>query len=343
LHVITGSSSGSLKVWDFQTTKLVDKVRGVADLSVCLSHHGEWVSYNAENDLLSVLEVATVKPVAKFRAKGRIITSCFSRSNELVIIGGHDRTVQVYSMETQERVHSLKGHDGFITVLRCTENDRQLISASDDRTIRIWNLKTGECIHKCGEHKGWISTFAITEDQKKVVTGSIYVLDRAMKVFDIESGEEIHTLKGHNDNAKIMCTYNNTLVTAGDRNTVYVWDLKAGTIKSMVDIGPSRTKITCYCSVSPSLGVIGGYNGKLDLWNILKEKRMKKNKLSGAKDVTKVVITAIDVSHQGYLVACTNGTSNCKIWNLFEKQPDKTGSKPSSSKPRASGTQSRQD
>merc|ERR550534_473016 len=187
LHVITGSSSGSLKVWDFQTTKLVDKVRGVADLSVCLSHHGEWVSYNAENDLLSVLEVATVKPVAKFRAKGRIITSCFSRSNELVIIGGHDRTVQVYSMETQERVHSLKGHDGFITVLRCTENDRQLISASDDRTIRIWNLKTGECIHKCGEHKGWISPFAITEDQKKVVTGSIYVLDRAMKVFDIET------------------------------------------------------------------------------------------------------------------------------------------------------------
>eukprot|EP00492_Amphilonche_elongata_P003018 TRINITY_DN3314_c0_g1_i1.p1 TRINITY_DN3314_c0_g1~~TRINITY_DN3314_c0_g1_i1.p1 ORF type:complete len:128 (+),score=1.24 TRINITY_DN3314_c0_g1_i1:93-476(+) len=36
LYVITGSSSGSLKIWDFQTTKLVDKVR---EWQTCRFHY----------------------------------------------------------------------------------------------------------------------------------------------------------------------------------------------------------------------------------------------------------------------------------------------------------------
>lgn len=290
-------------------------------MTSALSHHGEWVTYNEQPELLTVLTVANVKPFIQFKCTGRIITNTFSRSNELVIVGGHDRSVQVFSMKNGKRVHTMRGHDGFITVLKCTYCDRELISAADDRTIRIWDLKTGECLHRCGEHTGWISTIGITSDQTRVITGSVYVLDRYLKVWDIKTGKELYTLKGHNDSTKLLYTCKDTLVTAGDRNTLYVWDLQQGHLKNMVDIGPSRTKITCYVCVDESHGVIGGYNGKLDLWDIFKEKRIKKNKLSsiGAKDVSKVVITAIDVSRNGYLVACTNGTSNCRIWHLEEK------------------------
>jgi len=325
LHFITGSSSGSLKIWNFETCELVDKVRGCADLSSTLSHHGEWVTYNETAQVLTVLEVATVKPVCQFRdTSGRIICNTFSRSNEYVLTGGHGRVVNVWSMETKKLVRTLSGHTGFITVLKCTHNDKELISAADDRTLRIWDLHTGRCKHVCGQHSGWISSIAITSDQRFVVSGSVYVMDRTVKVWNIETGECVHNLEDHGDSTKLICTYDNTVITAGEGNFIYVWDLEKGQLENMIQMA-SKTKITCYCSISDSKGVIGGYYGKLDLWSITKTKRLKKNKLQdgmifGAKDVNKVVITAVDVSHQGYVVACTNGTSNCRIWYIHGKE-----------------------
>jgi len=315
LYIITGSSSGSLKIWNFETCELVDKVRGSPDLICSLSHHGEYVSYNERDRILTVLEIATCSAVVQLKGhQGKILCSAWSRDNEFIITGGYDRIVKIWEFSTGECVNNLEGHFGYITVIKTTEKDEYLITASDDRSLRIWDFFNGECLHICGEHTGWISSIVISQDQRFVISGSIYVLDRSIKVWDILTGELVYDLSSHGDSTKLITTYDDVLISAGDKNMIYVWDLTQGKLKNMIEIGVTKAKITSFITVDNTLGVVGGMYGKLDLWNINKGKRTKKYKNTGSKDV----INALGISHNGWLVACTNGTSNCRLWNVYQ-------------------------
>lgn len=314
LYILTGSSSGSLKIWDFEQSVLSNKVRGVPELIVSLSHNGEWVSYNNTNTTLSILEIATCTEVMLLKGhEKKILCSTFSRSNEIVITGGYEKSIKLWELESGECLDTLEGHTGYITVLRCTENDRRLISASDDRSIKIWEFHSGQCLYTCGTHVGWISSFVITNDQRYVITGSIYVKDLTIKVFDIETGKSVCNLDEHGDSTKLLLCKGNTLVSAGEKNMIYVWDLEKQKLVNMLEIGTPKYKVTSFCLINKTLGCVGGTYGKLDFWNLSKAgKRLQKYKLTGGKDQ----ISALDISHSGVLVACTNGTSNCRLWDL---------------------------
>ena len=74
----------------------------------------------------------------------------------VAVTGSRDTTVKVWSLETGELQHSLRGHTGAVTGVRVlqTEEDRDrletssevAVSAGQDCNIKVWNLSTGECI-----------------------------------------------------------------------------------------------------------------------------------------------------------------------------------------------------
>ena len=74
----------------------------------------------------------------------------------VAVTGSRDTTVKVWSLETGELQHSLRGHTGAVTGVRVlqTEEDRDrlgtssevAVSTGQDCNIKIWNLSTGECI-----------------------------------------------------------------------------------------------------------------------------------------------------------------------------------------------------
>jgi len=324
LYYITGSSTGSLKIWDFQTCKLVDKVRGCPDLVLAMSHHGEYIGYNDSPERFHIITIATLKLVKKLKTKGKILAACFSRCNNFVCIGGSGQVIECHEWETKTVLRQYKGHKGYITQVRCTHHDKELISASDDRTIRIWDFKTGTCLHCCGEHVGWINDFLITKDQTRVITASIYILDHWIRIWNIKTGTKLMAMNNHKSATGNMACIGDLLITTGDRNRVYIYDLKTGRLKSVLDIGPMRTRITTFGLFNNNAFIVGGYAGLFSLWDLHREKLLKRDEIPkkcivvDSKEQAKITFTAHDVSRQGYVVSCSNGTANCHIWDLRE-------------------------
>ena len=72
-------------------------------------------------------------------------------------------------------------------------------------------------------HNNKISSVAIAGD--KIVTGS---WDNTAKIWDINTGQLLHTLVGHNSRIRLVVIAGDKVVTGSDDNTAKIWDIKTG-------------------------------------------------------------------------------------------------------------------
>lgn len=94
---------------------------------------------------------------------GSSVVTCLLLSNGRVISASDDHSIQVSSLETGKRLHSLVGHDGGIWTLAV--KDDTLVSGSTDGTVRIWDLATGKCLHVFGGHTGTVRCMALVNPE----------------------------------------------------------------------------------------------------------------------------------------------------------------------------------
>ena len=81
---------------------------------------------------------------------------------------------------------------------------------------------------------------ALTADGKRAVSASY---DRTLKVWDLESGRELHTLKGHTDQVTSVAVTadGKRAISACWDSTLKIWDLKDGRELSTLVLTCSNT------------------------------------------------------------------------------------------------------
>ncbi|KDQ63521.1 hypothetical protein JAAARDRAFT_75861 [Jaapia argillacea MUCL 33604] len=98
-----------------------------------------------------------------FPAHGDSIVTCLLISHDLLISASDDNSINVYSLRTGSRIHSLYGHEGGVWALAVIGNT--LVSGSADRNVRVWDLNNGTCTHVLGGHTSTIRCLTIVEPE----------------------------------------------------------------------------------------------------------------------------------------------------------------------------------
>ncbi|CAJ0829013.1 9830_t:CDS:10 [Entrophospora sp. SA101] len=104
--LLSSSLDGSVKIWDFNTAKILDTI-----------------------DVQS--------PITLLR---------FHKKNELLAISSDDLCIRVIDIDTHKIVREFWGHRNRITDLTFSPDGRWIVSTSLDATIRTWDLPTGHLI-----------------------------------------------------------------------------------------------------------------------------------------------------------------------------------------------------
>ena len=141
----------------------------------------------------------------------------------------------------------LKGHESIVDYAVFSPDGKRAATKSWDRTTRIWDTATGKELHKLSpvpdaereipNFEGMaiaipmFTTFspkaAFSPDGKLIAT--IHT-DPTVRIWDVESGEELHTLFGHTKPA-IFAAFSpdgKKLVTGSWDETVLTWDTATG-------------------------------------------------------------------------------------------------------------------
>ena len=69
-----------------------------------------------------------------------------SRDGQLSVTGALDHIVNVWQLNSQELVLTLKGHTGPITAVSFAANGLFVASGSEDKTVKVWGLTLGTLV-----------------------------------------------------------------------------------------------------------------------------------------------------------------------------------------------------
>ncbi len=120
-------------------------------------------------------------------------------------------------------IHSL--HTAKISSLAFSHDGLKMVSASHDKSLIIFDTlswKQVRTLHAC--HKDWINTCVFSDTNSDIlVTGSN---DFTLKVWDLKTGSEKNTFKGHTSSINSVAFSKGCIVSAAFDGSVKVWTHK---------------------------------------------------------------------------------------------------------------------
>ena len=203
-HLAIAPNESEVRILDIRTAAC-EVLPGHRDTVLCLDRtaSGEWLSSGSKDHEARLWKL-------DFSADNHVTSFCFA------ILKGHTGSVSAIALPRKN----------------ISETPTFVITGSDDRTVKCWDIATGRTTtpftprssYTQKAHDKDINSIDISPDDKSFATAS---QDRTVKIFNVEDGQVIGTLKGHRRgvfSAKFSAT-ERVLVSGSGDGTVKLWSL----------------------------------------------------------------------------------------------------------------------
>lgn len=165
-------------------------------------------------------------------------------SSSRLFLGASDGKVyDVDVLAEKPEWKALEGHSSYVTGVALANGNQTLVSGGYDGKL-IWRkVENGEVIRTTeAAHGKWIRKVIVSPDGKRVVSIGDDMMGR---VWDAESGNKIHELKGHEERTPnhfpsmlyaACISADSRLLATGDKvGRVVIWDLATGSKLASLD------------------------------------------------------------------------------------------------------------
>jgi len=211
VYVVTASHDKTLKIWDAATGKTLSTIPdikcGYVDLAMCD------LAFSSDGRLLAIGDYEGVAQIFNFqsvldhdkdtselnglvvKAHGENIFSItFSPDGTQFATSSSDGSAKIWDVETGELIHTLSGHEAWVTDISYSPDGKRLATASLDSTAWIWDVATGEWLSTLIGHYATVFRTTFSPDGNLIATASY---DGTVKLWDVASSQELITLSGH--------------------------------------------------------------------------------------------------------------------------------------------------
>jgi len=225
---------------------------------------------------------------------------CFSHNNNLILSGGRDRYVKVYSL-SEKKYKIGYYHRNWVRDAKFNYNDSLIVSCGDDNTVKIFDVNTQKILYNFINHNDIVNKVKFFDYPNNNIDNNIYNInilascsrDRSIKIFDLRQGGEcIQHYNAHNASVSMIDFHKsgNYLLSVGLDSKIKIWDIRMGEIIYNIQ-GHNGPIYTCNFSVCGDWFVTGGSDACLMVWksnlgtqcsfmgrkNKIKENIIKKN------------------------------------------------------------------
>jgi len=158
-----------------------------------------------------------------------------------LLVSSRKNVIDVWNLQTGQRVRSLEGHSQWITALAISPSGNTLASGSLDGTINFWNLRTG--ILQATLFARQVTALAFSPDGTTLASGSRLISSAAstktfhpLQLWDVATGELLTNLSVEEPIAALAFSPDGKRLAAGSLQA-HVWDVATQSRLYTVDPG----------------------------------------------------------------------------------------------------------
>ena len=250
-------------IWDAETGKELHKLEGHTN-SVWITvfaPDGKKIATTGYDGTVRIWDVESGKELHQW-AGNKV---AFSPDGKKVVTNVfRDSLVKIWDVESGNELKTLEGHEGWVRSAAFSPDGKKVVTTNEDETARIWDVESGMELQRLqgdpndrhdwrnglwdGEMVGikliWFvggqqregspakvqfSHAVFSPNGKHVLSVGNKFRDKTVRIWDAESGKELHVLRGHEDELTLVAAFSpdgTKVVTEAKHLTVRIWTLE---------------------------------------------------------------------------------------------------------------------
>ena len=268
-RAVSGSSDGSVRVWDLTAAREQAVLTGHTDWvrSVAVTADGTRAVSGSDDGSVRVWDLTAGHEQAVLTGHTRPVWSvAVTADGTRAVSGSDDGSVRVWDLVDDREEATFTGHTRPVWSVAITPDGTCAVSGSSDDSVRVWDLTAAREQAVLTGHTRPVWSVAITPDGTRAVSGSS---DGSLRVWDLTAAREQAVLTGHAGQAfSVAITADGTrAVSGGSDGAVRIWDLTAAHEQAVLT-GHAGQVFSVAITADKTLAVSGGEDRSLRVWDL---------------------------------------------------------------------------
>ncbi|KAE9388564.1 U4/U6 snRNP-specific spliceosomal protein [Gymnopus androsaceus JB14] len=246
--LVTGSWSGTVKLWNVPSCTPIRSLRGHSDRVGGVAWHPQATLSQSPDAVNLVSGAADCKlhlwslnsdtPLSTLKGhQDRVCRVAFHPSGSYVASASYDTTWRLWDVNTSQELLLQEGHSEGVYAVEFQGDGALVASGGLDAIGRVWDLRTGRTAMVLDGHVQGIYSIGFSPNGYQLATGAG---DDTIRIWDIRNLRSLYTIPGHTSNVSdVRFFYGNVDVGTNAEGDVEMPEAEADAVPS-----PSHTPIT---------------------------------------------------------------------------------------------------
>jgi WD40 repeat protein len=310
--LVTGSSDKTIRLWNLERKAIHTLQSDNSVYSVSFRHNNSTLATSGKGNQINLWDLKTKVRLRFLTEVSSSYSVSFSPDGKTLASGGEDNMIHLWNPETGAKIHSLKGHKGWVRSVSFSPDSKTLASASTgtDATIKLWDVQKRKFILSLKGAKGSTESISFSPDGKTLASGGE---DNMIQLWNLETGAKIHSLKGHKSllHSISFSPDGRTLASAstGTDATIKLWDVQKRKFILSLKGAKGSTESINFSPDGKTLAS-GGEDNMIQLWNPETGAR-----ISSLKGHT-AMVNSVSFSPDSKTLVSGSEDKTIKLWDL---------------------------
>ncbi|MHC4564855.1 MAG: protein kinase domain-containing protein [Planctomycetota bacterium] len=229
-------AEGTIKVWDASTGSELMTLLGHKNGVYCLafSPDGKKIASGSLDNTVKIWDAKSGLELMTLMHTGIVFAVSFSPDSRYVACGGgfsgFGGVIKLWDVQRPNEVRILPGHDGGTRTAVFSPDGSQIISSGSD-SIKIWDLRINrEQVILEPRRLAWWTVWPVSfSPDGKYLASACGPKNEMIQVWNIATGTEVMTLRGHEDIAgAVFSPDGKRIVSSSNDKLIKVWDAFTG-------------------------------------------------------------------------------------------------------------------
>eukprot|EP00802_Teleaulax_amphioxeia_P010576 Tamp_10604.p1 GENE.Tamp_10604~~Tamp_10604.p1 ORF type:complete len:513 (-),score=121.88 Tamp_10604:481-1899(-) len=235
----TGSYDGHARIWNEQGKLVMTLQRHKGPVfSLKWNRTGSMLLSGSVDKTAIVWDCKTGDVIQQFEFHKAPTLDVDWRNSNSFATCSTDKSIVVCKVGEEQPVKKFSGHTDEVNAIKWDPTGTMLASCSDDYSAKIWSVKQDEPLHDLRTHTKeiytlkWSPTGPGTKNANKPLLLATASFDSLVKLWDIEKGQDVHTLAKHTEPVYSVA-FNPTgdlLASGSFDKCLHIWSVKDGTL-----------------------------------------------------------------------------------------------------------------